>query len=92
MSSTPVHDWVKPRLDALVDEAIASGMARDVIVAVLTDIVEGPGYNRAITTEADQLQPDGRTDPAQEPLSDRPMPVTRGEWYPYSLNTLPDPE
>lgn len=89
---TPVHDWVKPRLDALVDEAVRAGMDREVIVAVLTDIVEGPGYNRAAVTEADVPQPDGMTDPRQEPLADRPLPVTRGEWYPYSLNTQPDPE
>jgi hypothetical protein len=92
MPSTPVHDWVKPRLDALMEEAAKNGMDREVVVAVLTDIVEGPGYNRAITTEADQLQPDGRTDPMQEPLADRPLPVTRGEWFPYSVNSQPDPK
>jgi hypothetical protein len=92
MSSTPVHDWVKPRLDALVEEGAASGMQRDVIVAVLTDIIEGPGYNRAVVTEADAPQPDGLTDPRQEPLSDSVLPVTRGEWYPYSVNTMPDPK
>lgn len=89
---TPVHDWVKPRLDALVEEAVKVGMDREVIVAVLTDIVEGPGYNRAVVTEDDVPPPDGRTDPRQEPLSDRPLPVTRSEWYPYSIDTQPDPE
>jgi hypothetical protein len=87
--STPVHDWVKPRLDALVAEAMKNGMERDVIVAVLTDIVEGPGYNRAETTEADQLQPDGRTDPGQEPIPDRELPITRENWM-HSVSTLPD--
>ena len=90
--STPVHDWVKPRLDALVAEAISNGMDRDVIVAVLTDIVEGPGYNRAVTTEADQLQPDGLTDPRQEPVPTPTLPMTREGWFPYSVSTLPDSE
>ncbi|MCB8880326.1 hypothetical protein ACELLULO517_08785 [Acidisoma cellulosilytica] len=90
--STPVHDWVKPRLDALVAEGVKNGMDREVLVAVLTDIVEGSGYNLAETTEADQLQPDGRTDPRQEPVSTGTLPVTREEWFPYSVSTLPDPE
>jgi hypothetical protein len=89
--STPVHDWMKPRLDALVEEAMKNGMERDVIVAVMTDIVEGPGYNRAVTTEADQLQPNGQTDPRQEPVPTGTLPVTRDEWYPYSYPTQPDP-
>ncbi|HEX3982570.1 MAG TPA: hypothetical protein VHX12_02655 [Acidisoma sp.] len=92
MPSTPVHDWIKPRLDALLEEAVGKGMDRQVVVAVLTDIVEGPGYNRAMTTEADQLQPDGRTDPRQEPVPAGTLPVTREEWYPYSISTLPDPQ
>lgn len=88
--STPVHDWVKPRLDALVEEALKNGMERDVIVAVLTDIVEGPGYNRAVTTEADQLPPDGKTDPTQEPLTNSPLPVTRDEWATWAYPVQPD--
>ena len=92
MPSTPVHDWIKPRLDALVEEAVGQGMDREVVVAVLTDIVEGPGYNQAETTEADQLQPDGRTDPRQEPIPGGALPVTRDAWYPYSISTQPDPE
>ena len=89
--STPVHDWVKPRLDALVAEALKNGMQREVVVAVLTDIVEGPGYNRAETTEADQLPPDGRTDPRQEPVPSDTLPVTRDEWFTYAFPTQPDP-
>ena len=92
MASTPVHDWVKPRLDALVAEAVKNGMDRQVVVAVLTDIVEGPDYNQVVTTEADQIAPDGRTDPRQEPVPGSALPVTREEWYPYSISTLPDPE
>lgn len=91
MPTTPVHDWVKPRLDALVAEAVKSGMEREVVVAVLTDIVEGPGYNQAVTTEADQLPPDGQTDPRQEPVPSSALPVTRDEWYSWSVPTQPDP-
>lgn len=91
MAGTPVHDWVKPRLDALVAEAVAQGMDREVVVAVLTDIVEGPGYNTAVVAEADTPQPDGRTDPAQEPISDGSLPITRGNWYQMSIDMQPDP-
>jgi hypothetical protein len=91
MPTTPVHDWIKPRLDALVEEAIKAGMARDVIVAVLTDIVEGPGYNRAEITEEDAPMPDGRTDPRQEPIPTDTLPITRDGWYTFSgISAKPD--
>jgi len=35
------HDWFKPRLAALVAEAEAAGYARDISVAVITDLVNG---------------------------------------------------
>ncbi|GAB0114042.1 hypothetical protein [Acidisoma sp. C75] len=91
MATTPVHDWLKPRLDALVEEGLKQGMARDVLVAVITDIVAGPGYNRAVVTEQDAPQPDGRTDPRREPIPTSTLPVTRDEWYTYtSISTQPD--
>ena len=90
--STPVRDWILPRLDALVAEGVRNGMDRQVIVAVLTDIVEGPGYNTAVVREEDTPQPTGLTDPAQEPIPASALPVTRGEWFPYSVPGTPDPE
>lgn len=90
--ATPVHDWVVPRLDALLAEAVKNGMDREVVVAVLTDIITGPGYNDAETREEDTPQPTGRTDPAQEPVPNDVLPVTRPEWFPYAPSVLPDPQ
>ena len=39
MSETPVHDWVRPRLHALVQEAIAAGYDPVTVTAVVTDLV-----------------------------------------------------
>jgi hypothetical protein len=35
------HDWLRPKLAALVQEAEAAGIARDVSVAVITDLING---------------------------------------------------
>lgn len=42
MSDTPAHDWLKPQLEKLIEEAEANGIERTVAVAVLTDLVTGP--------------------------------------------------
>ena len=55
-SSTPAHDYMLPRITALVAEAIKSGIARDVAVAVLTDILTAPEFDTAV--------PDPQTDSA----------------------------
>ena len=36
------HDWLRPKLAALVQNAEAAGIARDVSVAVITDLINGP--------------------------------------------------
>ncbi len=41
MNTASPHAWFAPRLAALVAEAEAAGMARDVSVAVITDLVNG---------------------------------------------------
>ncbi len=46
-SDTPARDFLKPRVAALVKEAIGHGIARDVAVAVLIDIITAPGYDTA---------------------------------------------
>ena len=43
-SMSPARDFLLPRLTALVDEAVASGIAGDVAVAVLIDLVTSPGF------------------------------------------------
>ena len=87
---TPVHDWIVPRLDALIAEGVRSGIDRQVLVAVITDIVEGPGYNDVMVREEDAPQPTGLTDPTQEPIPTSALPVTRDSWFPYSVSTSPD--
>ena len=61
-SDTPAHDFLAPRLAALVDEAARNGIARDVAVAVLTDLVTGPAFNTAV--------PDPQADSAPLPGSE----------------------
>jgi hypothetical protein len=62
-SNSPAHDFLLPRLTALVDEAVAKGIARDVAVAVLIDLVTSPGFDTAA--------PDPKADSAPHPLWDR---------------------
>ncbi len=89
--STPVHDWLLPRLEALVAEGVKDGMAREVIVAVITDIIEGPRFNAAVTREEDAPGPSSETDARQEPVPTPVIPVSRPEWFPYADSALPDP-
>lgn len=41
------HEWLLPKLTALVDEAAAAGIARDVSVAVIDDLINAPPFNTA---------------------------------------------
>jgi hypothetical protein len=90
--STPVRDWVLPRLDALIAEAVTSGIDREVVVAVITDIVEGPGYNDVVVREEDAPPPTGLTDPMQEAIPTSVLPVTRDSWFDYGVSASPDPK
>lgn len=40
MDGTPVHDWLAPRIAALLEEATRQGFERDVALAVMLDIIE----------------------------------------------------
>ena len=46
-SDTPAHDFLQPALVALVGQAVAKGISREVAVAVLTDLITGPDFNNA---------------------------------------------
>jgi hypothetical protein len=46
-SNSTAHDFLLPRLTALVNEAVTSGIARDVAVAVLIDLVTSPVFDTA---------------------------------------------
>jgi len=58
-TDSPAHDFLLPRLTALVDDAVKTGIARDVAVAVLIDLVTSPPFN---TVALDPNQ-DAATDP-----------------------------
>ncbi len=45
MTSEPLHDWLRPRLRALVAQAEAAGFDRQTVIAVLIDEITGPGFN-----------------------------------------------
>ena len=47
MSHPEPYDWLRPKLTAIVSEAEQAGIARDVTVAVITDLINGPDFNTA---------------------------------------------
>ena len=53
MAETPVHDWVMPRLQALVDEAIAAGFDSLTVTAVITDILASTNLDHEPPTVPD---------------------------------------
>lgn len=50
MTATPLHDWLRPRLAALFDDALAAGFAREAVAAVLVDLVTAPPFDTAATS------------------------------------------
>ncbi len=52
-TDSPARDFLLPRLTALVNEATATGFARDVAVAVLIDLVTSPGFDTAAPSPMD---------------------------------------
>lgn len=56
-SGSPVHDYLLPRLTALVDETVATGVARDVAVAVLIDLITSPGFDTAAPDPRPDTEP-----------------------------------
>lgn len=49
---TPLHDWLRPRLEALFRDALARGFDREAVAAVLVDLVTTPPFDTAVTTES----------------------------------------
>jgi len=39
MSATPVHDWLRPRLERLLRDAEAAGIPREASLAALIDLI-----------------------------------------------------
>jgi hypothetical protein len=46
MTETPVHDWLRPRLAELVQQAEGAGFDRDTVMAVLSDLIDSPPFNQ----------------------------------------------
>jgi hypothetical protein len=63
--NSPVHEFLLPRLTALLDEAVTAGIARDVVVAVLIDVVTSPGFDTAAPDPGadSEPHPDYQRDP-----------------------------
>jgi hypothetical protein len=47
MSQTPLHDWLRPRIDQLVRDATAAGFERDVVLVVINDLVSSTPFDTA---------------------------------------------
>ncbi len=45
MADIDPHAWLSSRITALVADAEQAGIARDVTVALVTDIINGPPFN-----------------------------------------------
>jgi hypothetical protein len=56
-SDSPARDFLLPRLTALIDQTVARGIARDVAVAVLIDLVTSPEFDTAAPDPADDSAP-----------------------------------
>jgi hypothetical protein len=46
-SQSPVRDFLLPRITALVNDTVAAGAERDVVVAVIIDIITSPLFDTA---------------------------------------------
>jgi hypothetical protein len=82
MSQTTSHEWFQPKITALIAEAEAAGIAPDVSIAVITDLVNGPLFTSApLQTEEKWNQDIGEPDyqaninapVTSEPLADDSM-------------------
>jgi hypothetical protein len=58
MDGVSGHDWLAPRLASLVAEAASQGIARDVCVAVINDLINGPDYNAAVVVDDENWNQD----------------------------------
>jgi hypothetical protein len=62
-SDSPIHDFVLPRLTALVNDAIAAGATMEVAVAVIIDLITSSRFDTAA--------PDPEADSAPHQVWDR---------------------
>src|SRR5271156_4382295 len=80
-SNAPARDYLLPRLTALVTEAEASGIAREVAVAVLIDLVTSPGFDTAEPDPKSDSEPNNAWKRDQDSIvlvpggSNLPLPI-----------------
>ena len=65
MSASPVHEWLTPRLRAMVREAETAGFQRQTVVAVITDLITGPAYNAPPESAPPEAPPEARMLPGE---------------------------
>ena len=65
MSDTPLHDFMLPHLERLVQDAEAAGFGRAPAVAVIMDIMMCPSFNTAPLP----AEPVGEPAPAVPPVT-----------------------
>jgi hypothetical protein len=42
-----MHDWLRPRIDQLLRDAVAAGFERDVVLVVVNDLVTAAPFDTA---------------------------------------------
>jgi hypothetical protein len=70
-TNTPAHDFLAPRLAELVANAVSQGLDRDVVVAVLIDLITKPPF----TTDESCAEPEEEMGQAPGPSADDPVLV-----------------
>jgi hypothetical protein len=66
MSETPLHNWLRPRLAALVQDAVAAGFGREAVVAVLGDLVTAAPFDTAPPPAEPEPLPEGVPEAARD--------------------------
>jgi len=51
MSEQPLHDWLRPRLEKLIQEAESAGYGRVPTVAIIGDLIMDSSFNTAPLTQ-----------------------------------------
>jgi len=56
-SDSPAHDFLLPRLTALINDAVAAGFEQEVAVAVLIDLITSPRFDTAAPDQTADADP-----------------------------------
>jgi hypothetical protein len=86
MSGSKLHDWLRPRLQAVLRDAEAEGFEREVVVAVMIDVVTGSAVNDAPLPQ----EPAPPTGPFPGPPGDDDLNEFRPEVSGHMPNLLGD--